>query len=205
MSKNLKQCPACGNGELHSHSEPEQFEYAGVTLVAEDFFSVCDSCGTEIATPEDIRKGNRSRIHARKLHEGLLSGEEIKEFRKTFGLSQDIAANLFGGGKVAFSKYENNDVAQSEPMDSLLRLCIQNPFNLLLLAGQKHLGLPSDAMSRIKDHYIEQLVDIAPSIQKTLDAQLAKHRRTSIQVCANESINTRTAQVVEIRTWKKAA
>ena len=32
------------------------------------------------------------------------------------------AARLLGGGPVAFSKYENDDVAQSESMDNLLRL-----------------------------------------------------------------------------------
>lgn len=205
MSKNIIQCPACGVGELHSHSETDSFEYAGSALTAEDYFSACNSCGTEIATPEDIRKGQRSRIHARKIHDKLLSGSEIKEFRKAYYLSQDVAANLFGGGKVAFSKYENNDVAQSEPMDSLLRLCIQNPFNLMLLATQKNISLPSELMSRIKDHYIEQLVDIAPTIQRALDEQLVKHRNLSAQLGANDLNCKRSAQIVEIRTWKKAA
>ena len=37
-------------------------------------------------------------------------------------MTQGQAARLFGGGPVAFSKYENDDVAQSESMDNLLRL-----------------------------------------------------------------------------------
>lgn len=205
MSINLKQCPVCGVGVLHSQSEPDKFEYAGATLIVDDFFSVCDSCGTEIATPEDIRKASRSKIHARKLHEGLLSGEEIKEFRKGFYLSQDVAASLFGGGKVAFSKYENNDIAQSEPMDSLLRLCIENPYNLILLAKQKDLVLSHDVMIRVSNHCMELLAEKAPSIQKVLDEQLAKHRRKSSYGWGNGLGNTPKAQVIDIKTWKKAA
>lgn len=42
-------------------------------------------------------------------------------------LSQDDAAEIFGGGPKAFSKYENDDVAQSEAMDKMIRLAAQLP------------------------------------------------------------------------------
>ena len=37
-------------------------------------------------------------------------------------MTQGQTARLFSGGPVAFSKYENDDVAHSESMDNLLRL-----------------------------------------------------------------------------------
>jgi transcriptional regulator with XRE-family HTH domain len=46
--------------------------------------------------------------------------------RKRYGLNQQQAARLFGGGPVAFSKYENDDVAHSEAMDKLLRLVLRS-------------------------------------------------------------------------------
>ncbi|MGH8759320.1 MAG: type II TA system antitoxin MqsA family protein [Burkholderiales bacterium] len=54
--------------------------------------------------------------------DGLLTGAEITVLRQQYQLTQSQAARLFGGGPVAFSKYENDDVAQSEFMDNLLRL-----------------------------------------------------------------------------------
>jgi HTH-type transcriptional regulator/antitoxin MqsA len=56
----------------------------------------------------------------------LLTGAEILALRKRYGLTQPQAARLFGGGPVAFSKYENDDVAHSEAMDKLLRLVLRS-------------------------------------------------------------------------------
>ena len=58
----------------------------------------------------------------RKSVDSLLTGAEITALRAKYQLTQAQAARLFGGGPVAFSKYENDDVAQSEAMDALLRL-----------------------------------------------------------------------------------
>ena len=58
----------------------------------------------------------------RKSVDGLLTGTEICALRDKYKLTQGQAAKLFGGGPVAFSKYENDDVSQSESMDTLLRL-----------------------------------------------------------------------------------
>ena len=58
----------------------------------------------------------------RKRVDELLTGAEITALRKQYKLTQGQAARRFGGGPVAFSKYENDDVAHSESMDNLLRL-----------------------------------------------------------------------------------
>ena len=59
---------------------------------------------------------------AKKQYDELLSGHEIRKIREDLGIDQSEAYRLFGGGPTAFSKYENNDVIQSESMDTLLRL-----------------------------------------------------------------------------------
>jgi HTH-type transcriptional regulator/antitoxin MqsA len=59
--------------------------------------------------------------------DGLLTGKEIKELRSRFRITQAQAAKIFGGGPVAFSKYEADDVSQSEPMDKLLRVALSVP------------------------------------------------------------------------------
>ncbi len=58
----------------------------------------------------------------------------IKALRKRYHLTQAQAASIFGGGPVAFSKYESDDVMQSEPMDNLLRVASQIPYAVVWLA-----------------------------------------------------------------------
>jgi HTH-type transcriptional regulator/antitoxin MqsA len=52
----------------------------------------------------------------------VLTGKEVRALRQKLGLIQADAASLFGGGPVAFSKYEADDVTQSDAMDKLLRV-----------------------------------------------------------------------------------
>lgn len=65
---------------------------------------------------------------------GLLTGEEIRKIRSFLGITQNEAATIFGGGTVAFSKYENNDVIQSVSMDKLLRVASEVPEAFHVLA-----------------------------------------------------------------------
>ena len=57
--------------------------------------------------------------------------------QRAYQLTQAQAAKLFGGGPVAFSKYENDDVAQSEAMDTLLRLVRRSPEAFWALVEEK--------------------------------------------------------------------
>jgi DNA-binding XRE family transcriptional regulator len=48
---------------------------------------------------------------------GLLASTQLRAMREDLGVTQKEASELVGGGPVAFSKYENEDVAQSVAMD----------------------------------------------------------------------------------------
>ena len=61
--------------------------------------------------------------------------------RLHLGLSQEQAARMFGGGPVAFSKYENDDVIQSEPMNNLLKVSKRLPIAAAYLAKEANLIL----------------------------------------------------------------
>lgn len=74
-------------------------------------------------------------IAFKKQVDGLLSGHQVHELRNQLGLNQSQAAAIFGGGPTAFSKYESDDVMQSEPMDKLLRVAKDIPDAYFHLAG----------------------------------------------------------------------
>jgi HTH-type transcriptional regulator/antitoxin MqsA len=115
-------CPICGEGCLSEQKTTNEVAYKGQTAVLDSFFAVCDVCGVEQADASHLRKNKRQMIAFRKQVEGLLSGAEVTALRERLGITQAQAAEIFGGGPTAFSKYESDDVAQSEAMDKLLRL-----------------------------------------------------------------------------------
>lgn len=120
-------CPICGEGYLHEHIEQEEVEYNGHKSMTPLYYSECDACGCEQADATQTRNNKRAMIAFKKTVDGLLTGEELKALRIHLGINQNQAAAIFGGGPVAFSKYENDDVMQSEAMDRLLRLADEIP------------------------------------------------------------------------------
>ena len=124
-SRNI--CPICEEGQLHPQIGSNSVEYRGQQTSLNTHFSVCDACGSEQAGAAELRQNKRSMVEFRKKVDGLLTGSQVRSIRKNLGLSQAEAARVFGGGPVAFSKYEADDVAQSEAMDKLLRLSNELP------------------------------------------------------------------------------
>lgn len=145
--KNLNQCPLCENGMLHEHVEYETQEYKGKIITSPLYFNECDFCGTEQADTVISRKNKRAHIAAKKTADGLLCGKQVRELRVQWGISQSEAAKIFGGGPVAFSKYESDDVAQSESMDKLLRLAKKMPQVLKSLAMSANVQLGEASLS----------------------------------------------------------
>ncbi|MDT8841028.1 type II toxin-antitoxin system MqsA family antitoxin [Paraburkholderia fungorum] len=142
MNAELGLCPLCGEGQLHRQRTAEEVTENGVSGLVDMQFEVCDSCGGEMAGKESARANKRAISRFRKHAAGLLVGDEIAEIRRTYELRQEDAAVIFGGGPVAFSKYECDDVAQSVAMDKTLRVCSTFPpafFQYAELAGQDHL------------------------------------------------------------------
>ncbi|HHI93159.1 MAG TPA: type II toxin-antitoxin system MqsA family antitoxin [Gammaproteobacteria bacterium] len=120
-------CPICGEGHLQPRIGRSPVEYKGQTSEVEFHSSVCDACESEQLDAAQLRANKRAMVAFKKQVDGLLSGAEVRALREKLGLSQADAAKVFGGGPVAFSKYESDDVAQSEAMDKLLRLAAEIP------------------------------------------------------------------------------
>ena len=115
-------CEVCGMGTARHETTNEPLEYRGQTKEFALHGHVCDVCHTEYATAEDMRLNKRIKVAFEKEVDGLLSGREVRAIRERLGVTQAQAGMLFGGGPVAFCKYENDEVAQSAPMDNVLRI-----------------------------------------------------------------------------------
>lgn len=127
MAKNGDRCPICEEGHLTVQVDKHPVEYKGVSEPLDSFYSVCDACGSEQADAAQTRDNKRLMVAFKKRVDGLLAGAELRERRERLNLTQKQAAQVFGGGPVAFSKYEADDVAQSAAMDKLLRVASELP------------------------------------------------------------------------------
>lgn len=135
-------CPICGEGHVTASVQMVEYEYKGHRAELPSHYKQCDTCTSDFAGMAESKQNKRIVMAFRKQVEGLLTGDEITALRKQYQLTQAQAAKLFGGGPVAFSKYENDDVAQSEAMDTLLRLIRRSPAAFWALVEEK--GLQAD-------------------------------------------------------------
>lgn len=135
-------CPICGEGHVTASVQMVEYEYKGHKAGLPSHYKQCDTCTSDFAGMAESKLNKRIVMAFRKQVDGLLTGDEITALRKQYKLTQAQAARLFGGGPVAFSKYENDDVAQSEAMDTLLRLVRRSPAAFWALVEEK--GLQAD-------------------------------------------------------------
>ena len=120
-------CPFCESLNLAVVVDENTHEIDGDPLMVAARSHVCEDCGAKFGNGSDMRFNARAMRAATKRVRKLLTGEEVRAIRERLRLTQQEAAALFGGGPVAFSKYESDDVAQSDAMNMLLRLVDLHP------------------------------------------------------------------------------
>lgn len=187
-------CPLCEEGHTTLHYAQTEVEYAGQKGVIETQFRRCDVCESELVGDVEGRANKRAMIAFRKTVDGLLTGEEIRAIREKYRLTQTQAAQLFGGGPVAFSKYENDDVAHSEAMDSLLRLVKQSEDafrELVTLKGMTQ-ALPPPPKVTVTPPVIHFVLTIRTELQDEAQSELAQRFHYAMQ---NPIITTQGSRV----------
>lgn len=138
----VPRCPACKATDLEQISYEREFRPHGKRVVVELLTSRCASCGTE-ATRSAQHNENLARLKRRKAeYGGLLLGEEILALRRRYGITQQSAAKIFGKGKIAFSRYENETSYPDVTTTKLLSLAIAMPGVLKTLADEAGVELP---------------------------------------------------------------
>lgn len=140
----MHNCPACETGRLVARQDVRTFNPPGreepIRVVLET--SVCDVCGAKVTT-RDQRGSNLAALAGRRNHYGeYLTGEEILALRKRYGITQKQASELFGRGKIAFSRYENEASYPDLTMTRLMRLALGDANVMMRLALQAGIELP---------------------------------------------------------------
>ncbi|MBC3484706.1 type II toxin-antitoxin system MqsA family antitoxin [Pseudomonas sp. SWRI50] len=122
MTNSLRFCSICGEGTVTEKQFTESFSYKGKTRNLILICAECNACGSEFADDALSKRNQKTIRSATKEIDGLLTSTEVRMLRKKWSITQAQAGKIFGGGPVAFAKYEADDIIQSEAMDNLLRV-----------------------------------------------------------------------------------
>jgi len=108
------------------------YTYKGQTVlipnVAGEF---CPSCNESLHTPEEAEHLNSAMIaFTKEVNGATVKPEFILETRRLLKLDQRQAAELFGGGTNAFSRYENGKTKPPLALVQLFKLLAKHPLLL---------------------------------------------------------------------------
>lgn len=122
-------CPVCGGAELKHETRDVVREYKGQTTTIYGLTGdYCDACGEILLESE---QGDNYARHLRSFKKVVNASEVDPEFiatvRKRLNLDQRQAAEIFGGGVNAFSRYETGRVAPPRPLVLLFKMIDKHP------------------------------------------------------------------------------
>lgn len=122
-------CPTCGAAELAHDTRPIPYIYKGESItipaVSGDY---CPACGETILDKVESRRTMKLMNEFNKqVNASIVDPAFITSVRKKLALDQREAAEIFGGGVNAFSRYENGKSKPSVALVKLLRLLDRHP------------------------------------------------------------------------------
>jgi putative zinc finger/helix-turn-helix YgiT family protein len=150
-------CPGClKETELKEIKTAESIKVRGEIFSVPVHYYKCLSCGEEFMNLFDpIDPLDSAYREYRKKH-GWLQPEEIKEFRKSYNLTQKELAAILSLGDVTLSRYENGGL-QDAGHDKMLRMAM-NPQVLLKLIDQTPEAIPDcEKCDRIIQRIVNRL------------------------------------------------
>ena len=122
-------CPFCGAAELINDTRDIPYTYKGETTiipaVTGDF---CPACAESILDAlESDRVMREMKAFSKQVNAAIVDPGFIANVRKKLALDQREAAEIFGGGVNAFSRYENGRTKPPLALIKLLKVLERHP------------------------------------------------------------------------------
>lgn len=125
---NMK-CPTCGAVALVHDTRDMPYTYKGestvIPAVTGDFCPACGEAVLDIA--EATRTGSLMLEFNKQVNASIVDPAFITSVRKKLALDQREAAEIFGGGVNAFSRYENGKTKPPLALVKLLKVLDRHP------------------------------------------------------------------------------
>ncbi|WP_297365614.1 type II toxin-antitoxin system MqsA family antitoxin [Acidiferrobacter sp.] len=122
-------CPVCGGAELIPDTRDLPYTYKGeATTIPAVTGEFCPACGEVILeSGESDRVMREMRAFARQVNAAVVDPAFIVQVRKKLSLDQREAAEIFGGGVNAFSRYETGKTRPPLALVKLLKVLDRHP------------------------------------------------------------------------------
>jgi HTH-type transcriptional regulator/antitoxin MqsA len=122
-------CPSCAAAELVHDTRDMPYTYKGestiIPAVTGDFCPACDESILNVA--ESRRTMNFMLEFNKQVNAAIVDPVFIANVRKKLALDQREAAELFGGGVNAFSRYENGKTKPPLALVKLFKILDRHP------------------------------------------------------------------------------
>ena len=122
-------CPSCGAAQLQRETRDVPYTYKGenttIPAVTGDFCPACDE--VVLNRKNGDRYSEMVGLFQRQVNAAFVDPDYIAKVRKKLDLDQRQAAELFGGGVNAFSRYENGKTKPPLALVKLFKLLDRHP------------------------------------------------------------------------------
>jgi HTH-type transcriptional regulator/antitoxin MqsA len=123
------QCPICGDAKLIHDTRDVPYTYKGEATVIESVTGdFCPACGEVILELTEAKRFESLILEFDKqVNASFVDPEFITEVREKLDLDQQEAAEIFGGGHNAFSRYEKGRTKPPLALVQLFRVLDRHP------------------------------------------------------------------------------
>ena len=122
-------CPVCGAARLIHDTRDLPYTYKGETTVIPAVTAdICPACGESITDMAETERVMREmQAFNKQVNAAIVDPAFIVSVRKKLALRQREAAEIFGGGVNAFSRYENGKTKPPLALVKLFKLLDRHP------------------------------------------------------------------------------
>lgn len=122
-------CPNCGAAELVPDTRDLSYTYKGeATAFAEVAGEYCPACGEGVFDAATSRRvSTEMKAFGKQVNAAIVDPAFISTVRKKLDLDQREAAEIFGGGVNAFSRYENGKTKPPLALVKLFKVLDRHP------------------------------------------------------------------------------
>lgn len=122
-------CPICAEAELVRDTRDMPYIYKGESTILPNVTGdFCPACGEAILDMNEAeRTGALMREFSKQVNASIVDPSFIAGVRKKLNLDQREAAEIFGGGINAFSRYENGKTKPPLALIKLLKVLDRHP------------------------------------------------------------------------------
>ncbi|MCC7269787.1 MAG: type II toxin-antitoxin system MqsA family antitoxin [Rhodocyclaceae bacterium] len=122
-------CPSCAAAELVRDTRDMPYTYKGETTTIPDVTGdYCPACGEAVLDMEESVRTSAAMVEFNKqVNASIVDPAFIASVRKKLALDQQQAAEIFGGGVNAFSRYENGRTRPPLALVKLLKVLDRHP------------------------------------------------------------------------------